>query len=83
MQNQRISTQSVRNLLREARLNARRPHCGLDPTAPRHPTRWRLAARGDLHGFHGTGQMVGSVHGIGDASHQLLTGFLTPPPEPH
>lgn len=48
----------------------------------RHPTRWRLAPRGDLHGFHGTGQMVSSVHGIGDASHQLLTGFLTPPPNP-
>ncbi|KAL0178731.1 hypothetical protein M9458_027625 [Cirrhinus mrigala] len=52
LHNQRISTQTVRNRLREAHLHARRPHQGLDLTAVRRRNRlewanahirWRLA----------------------------------------
>ncbi len=76
--NQSISTQSVRNHLREAHLHARRPHRGLDLTA--------VCRRNDLSGqmltfdgvwhfgevfssrmnpgFHCTGQMADSVYGV-------------------
>ncbi len=52
LHNQRISAQTVRNLLREAHLHARRPHRGFDLTAVRRRNRlewanahirWRLA----------------------------------------
>ncbi len=52
LHNQRISTQTVRNCLREAHLHAHHPHRGLDLTAVRHHNRlewanahirWRLA----------------------------------------
>ncbi len=43
MHNQRISAQTVINHLRDARLHANRPHCGLDLTAVRHRNRLELA----------------------------------------
>ncbi len=57
LHNQRISTQTVRNCLREAHLHARHLHWGLDLTAVRRRNRlewanahirWRLALRGIL-----------------------------------
>ncbi|ROL49256.1 hypothetical protein DPX16_16871 [Anabarilius grahami] len=76
LHNQRISAQTVRNRLREAHLDARRPHRGLDLTAVRRRNRlewanahirWRLALwRGFLFtsGFHCTGQMADSLYGV-------------------
>ncbi len=43
LHNQRISAQTVRNLLREAHLHARRPHQGLDLTAVRRRNRLEWA----------------------------------------
>ncbi len=78
LHNPRISTQTVRNLLREAHLHARRPHRGLNLTAVRHRNR-----RNRLATIKGHSKMCsftvlgGSGGGGGGSENQSVSGVTT------